>query len=70
MNKIELENIDLENICIEKDIMVSITKELGSKVSKILQKNYIKDVDNREEKIAKGISDIEIKKAIILESRR
>ena len=70
MNRIDFENIDLENICIEKDIMISITKELGSKISKILQKNYIKDINDREEKIVKGISEIEIKKALILENRR
>ena len=70
-----MSNRDLENICIEKDIAISMTEELGVKISKIIKSNFSlngSDESNqdRDSKIIEELQAVKIEKAFILEEER
>ena len=65
-------NRDLDNIRIEKDIAMSMTKEIGIKIGQVLKLNFASGVDDvtRNNNIAQQIENIEIKEAFRLEEER
>lgn len=67
-------NRDLDNIRIEKDIAISMTKEIGLKVANVIKSNFSaeREMDNekRNIKIIDEIESIEIKEAFELEEER
>ena len=70
-----MSNRDLENICIEKNIAISMTEELGIKISKIIKSNFSLDDsaesnEDRDNKIVKQLKNVKIEQAFILEEER
>lgn len=69
-----MSNRDLENIKVEKDIAISMTKEIGRKVAQVIKINFEEksEIDNitRSNKILSEIENIEIKEAFKLEEER
>ncbi|WP_297521399.1 hypothetical protein [uncultured Clostridium sp.] len=67
-----MSNRDLENIGIEKDIAISMTKELGSKISEVIKSNFLieKDDESRDFNIIDDLKKIEVKEAFKLEEER
>ncbi|MGL4450983.1 MAG: hypothetical protein ACRCTZ_07340 [Sarcina sp.] len=69
-----MSNKELDNIRVEKDIAISMTKELGLKVAKVIKSNFDmkKDMNNTDinNKIIEDIKSIEIKEAFKLEEKR
>lgn len=61
------DNLELENILIEKEKAISITKELGTKISKILYKGII-NIEG-ENGVIEDIKKLEIKRVFILEEK-
>lgn len=69
-----MSNRDLENIKVEKDIAISMTREIGRKVAQVIKINFEEksEIDNitRSNKILSEIENIEIKEAFKLEEER
>ncbi|MGL4759943.1 MAG: hypothetical protein ACRC6T_00875 [Sarcina sp.] len=70
-----MSNIDLKSISIDKDIAISMTKELGAKISQIIKANF--SVDNnektdskRDEEIVEELEKVKIEEMFILEEER
>lgn len=60
-------NLEIEDIFIEKEKVASITKELGSKISKILYKGTTNT--EGENGVIEDIKKLEIKRVFILEEK-
>lgn len=60
-------NLEIEDIFIEKEKVSSITKELGSKISKILYKGTT-NIEG-ENGVIEDIKKLEIKRVFILEEK-
>lgn len=62
----------LDNIGIEKDIVVSMTKEIGDKIGQVIKSNFSKNIDDitRSNNILSEIKKIKIKEAFKLEEER